>query len=624
MRQRKKLETTNNPPDWVDYRRRRNDCTLRQRNDKSKFLSETFKKIESEKDIGKLFKTTTQLLGSTTAGPPSCLMKDGRTTMKQEEIAEIQSEYYTEKIKKIRNSLPKVNIDPLWLLKKIFTKWNPTNGKPKFNLKPVEEKVIWKMIMKMKNSHAYGTDGLDAMIVKQNVKSLAPIFTHIVNLSLNTARYPAKWKIARVIPLLKSTDADKTNPASYRPVSQLPLISKMTERAIQTQLLDYLEESNLLSMNHHAYRRKHSTITALVQLMDTIAMAADSNLITATLSMDLSAAFDCVDHEILKNKLRFYGLDVKTTNWIESYLHSRSSFVVIGSAKSKIRTTPQGVPQGSVMGPLLYLLYVNELPAIVTEDDCRNEVHDDVTKLFPPNCKNCGEMPFYADDGIYVISSKWRNRNQDKLENIFWRTKNFLNSNKLQVNESKTNLTEIMTHQKRSKLSGIPPDLTVEEFVTDRRGREKLEDKLITDSEYFRLLGLNLRNNLNWEAHLLTGKRAILPAVRKKIGMIAKIGTNMSMKARLNLTNSLAISKITYTACIWGNTTPNFLKKVQIVQNSAARMCTGMGKLTRQRELMDRCGWMDIEETITYYSSNTNVEDVKVGITRIYDGQNHN
>ena len=314
----------------------------------------------------------------------------------------------------------------------------------------------------MKSSHAYGIDGLDAIIVKQNVKVLAPIITHIVNLSLNLARYPAKWKIARVIPLLKSSDADKTNPGSYRLVSQLPLISKLTERSIQTQILDYLEEQDLLSLNHHAYRRKHSTITALVQLMDTIAMAADANLITATLSMDLSAAFDCVDHGILKNKLQFYGLDAKTTKWIDSYLHSRSSFVVIGSAKSRIRTTPQGVPQGSVMGPLLYLLYVNELPAIVTEDDCVNREHDDVTKLFPPNCKECGEMPFYADDGIYVISSKWRNHNQDKLENIFWRTKNFLNANKLQVNESKTNLTEIMTHQKRSKLSGIPPDLTVE------------------------------------------------------------------------------------------------------------------------------------------------------------------
>ena len=140
---------TNNPQDWEDYRRRRNECTKRQRKDKSKFLRETFDKIESEKDTGKLHKTTTQLLGSNTAGPPNCLMKDGRTTMKQEEIAEIQSEYYHEKIRKIRNHLPKVNYDPLWLLKKIFHRWNPTNGKPQFKLKQMEVKDIWKMIMKI-------------------------------------------------------------------------------------------------------------------------------------------------------------------------------------------------------------------------------------------------------------------------------------------------------------------------------------------------------------------------------------------------------------------------------------------------------------------------------------------
>ena len=163
------------------------------------------------------------------------------------------------------------------------------------------------------------------MVVKQVLKTLGPVITHIINLSLGLATFPPKWKISRILPLLKSSDAPKELPASYRPVAQLPLVAKLTERIVQKQLLDYLENSNLLAPDHHAYRRRHSTTTALVQLMDTISTAADANQITATLSMDLSAAFDCVDHGILLDKLGYYGLDSQTLSWIKSYLRRLSS-----------------------------------------------------------------------------------------------------------------------------------------------------------------------------------------------------------------------------------------------------------------------------------------------------------
>ena len=161
----------------------------------------------------------------------------------------------------------------------------------------------------MKKSHAFGTDKLDAETLK-----------------IGTGDFPPKWKTARILPLLKNNKMDRTDPNSYRPISLLPIISKISERIVQVQLLDYLEKSNQLHTNHHSYRSLTSTTTALIQMMDKIAEATDANKMSATMCTDLSAAFDCVEHTTLMEKLKFYGLDTTTLNWIQDYLTARSFF----------------------------------------------------------------------------------------------------------------------------------------------------------------------------------------------------------------------------------------------------------------------------------------------------------
>ena len=140
-----------------------------------------------------------------------------------------------------------------------------------------------------------------------------------------------------------------------------------------------------------------------------------------------------------------------------------------------------------------------------------------------------------------------------------------MSANGLQVNDSKTHLTEFMTHQKRMKTGGIPPDLTVRELTVDKHGTLKMEDNLISDSIYCRMLGINLQNNLSWGAHLTLGKKPLLPAVRRMIGMLSRICQEMNKKTRLQLVNSLVVSRLTYGLCLWGNTTRNHLVKVQTV-----------------------------------------------------------
>ena len=279
---------------WDRYRSLRNECTRLQSCDRKKSLRDTYEKIESEDDSARLFAVTRQLLGWEQSGPPSCLNENGKILRKQKEIADCQASYYADKISKIKSKLPQVTIDPLGILKKSFKKWRPAGGMPTFILRSVTEREVGDMIASLKNSHAYGIDLIDSMTIKMAASTLVPVITHVINLSLCTATFPARWKLSRILPLLKSKDSDPTNPASYRPISQLPVLSKLTERTVQCQLMTYLENNNLLSAHHHAYREKHNTSTALIQIMDALATATDINCITATMNVDLTAAFDCV------------------------------------------------------------------------------------------------------------------------------------------------------------------------------------------------------------------------------------------------------------------------------------------------------------------------------------------
>ena len=154
-----------------------------------------------------------------------------------------------------------------------------------------------------------------------------------------------------------------------------------------------------------------------------------------------------------------------------------------------------------------------------------------------------------------------------------------------------------MSHQKRAKLRGIPPDLTVEECQENRTVVSH-----ITDSIYTRFLGANLRNNLSWDSHLLSGKRAILPAVRKQLGAIYSLRNCLSRKAKLQLANSFVVSKMLYICCLWGNTNNTQLQRVQVCLNAAARFVLNAGKLTRQEELMEGCNWLNVLEMAQFNS----------------------
>ena len=318
-------------------------------------------------------------------------------------MAQEQLKYFNKKIEKLIDDLPQKTEDPLRLLKSRIEKLGCPTTRKKMKLNTITEVDTLRLINKLGSSTAFGADLIDSKSIKLAVLNLYKPITYLINLSLSQGEFPSRWKQARLIPLHKGKGADKQLTKSYRPISLLSPVSKLAEKAVQEQLLVFLEETNQLNLNLHAYRQDMNTTTAMIQISDTILEATDKNLVTTLVTVDESAAFDCVSKEILIQKLVLYNLDDKTIKWISSYLTGRSHFVQIGAKKSDTTSVARGVPQGSVLGPILYSVYTNELPEVIVSDDCTKEAHRIQDRIFSKNCTDCGSLPCFADDATYIV-----------------------------------------------------------------------------------------------------------------------------------------------------------------------------------------------------------------------------
>ena len=192
-----------------------------------------------------------------------------------------------------------------------------------FKIKPVKEHQVIKIIKGLKNSSATGVDYIDTRTIKLIAEIIAPVLTFIINLSIQSSTFPTIWKWAKVIPLLKSMSADAILPKSYRPVALLPILSKVMEKVVFSQLVEYLEHNKLIHPNLHGSRGGHNTSTALLQLYDKWVEEVEEDKMVGVLFCDQSAAFDLCDHTILVQKLRLMGLEEGALCWVRSYLSNR-------------------------------------------------------------------------------------------------------------------------------------------------------------------------------------------------------------------------------------------------------------------------------------------------------------
>ena len=234
----------------------------------------------------------------------------------------------------------------------------------------------------MNDRKASGLDNIPCKLLKLAAGIVDSSLTHIFKSSIDNAIFPNEWKLAQVSPVFKK--GSKTDLNNYRPISVISAVSKVFERLIYNQVYEYLIANQLLASCQSGFRPLHSTSTALLEATNNWSMNIDNGLLNGVVFIDLKKAFDTINHKILLSKLANYGLDQKTLRWFHSYLDHRAQKCSVNGSLSNASTLDCGVPQGSIIGPLLFLIYINDLPNCLSTASARMFADDTSLKVVLP------------------------------------------------------------------------------------------------------------------------------------------------------------------------------------------------------------------------------------------------
>ena len=492
------------------------------------------------------------------------------------------------KIEKLVAKLPQQTANPLSTLQAAMSRWGKPQSIPELKLRNITPSEVVLLIKIMGKSNSFGIDRIDSLALKVSPESITAPISH--------STFPGCWKLGKLLPIFKGGIKSHLTPESYRPISILPAVSKLAEKVVQSQLVAHMDKYEMWHGSLHSYIKDHSSTTALAEVCDSIFSAFNEREIAASITVDESAAFDSLSHNILINKLRLYKVNEETLNWIKNYLSARTQFVSIGGQESIMKPMKTGVPLGSIIGPILYNIYINDLPEIAKDhDSCNDVTHVPGDNLFNGSSRHCGNLTIFADDAVYTTSSKHRNTNQERLSIMLQRLKEYLNNHMMTVNPTKTVLWEFMVRQKACKVHGEPPTLVTY--------NDKGNIKVVKTSKSEKCLGATLQQDMQWSAMLETGEDAILPALRKKIGMLCHLGRNIPRSSRQLLANGILIGKLNYLLLLYGGTQNKFLNKIQVILNDASHFITGAGKRTKMIDLMKSVNWFSIRELISIHTN---------------------
>ena len=279
---------------------------------------------------------------------------NGVTENDPKNIANKFNEFFTNIGPNLAKQIPKSNLSAGHFLKGDFQN--------SFFTSPVTNEEISSIILALKNTNSKGYDDIPVNLVKYCGNELSYILAHISNVSLTTGVFPDALKLAKIVPIFKN--GSKKVVSNYRPISVLSAFSKIFERIMYTRLDNYLDINDILHQSQFGFRKKLSTSMALLELTEEISKSIDDRNYTVGVFIDLAKAFDTVDHKILLQKLHHYGVRGTANEWFGSYLENRRQFVVVNGTPSGCSTISCGVPQGSILGPLLFILYINDLNTI--------------------------------------------------------------------------------------------------------------------------------------------------------------------------------------------------------------------------------------------------------------------
>lgn len=455
---------------------------------------------------------------------------NNQTITDQQEIANAFNEYFSTIGKNMAEKIVNENLkNPLLIQEEINPQSQPVNS---IFLHPVTETEIDKIIKELNNHSASGIDKIQSRFIKITKEYLIPPLTYIINLMLSLGTFPEELKFSIITPVYKG--GEKLNINNYRPISVVNQFAKIFEKVIATRLNKHLCFNNILSNSQFGFRPKRSTEDALFCTMKTIYDSLNNNQRCLAVFMDLAKAFDSVSHDILISKLQKYGVRGIALNLFEDYLNNRKQAVKIENNISSSTKILYGVPQGTVLGPILFLCYINDLL----------------------KCDVGGRVVSYADDTILIFSgSNWSDV-QDKSERGIYLVKLWLNKHLLSLNINKTKFIPFSYNIVNQSPNNT---LTMHWNCTMRDCTCICSIKRVDDIKY---LGVVLDGFLRWDKHI----EFLIKKLRGLLYTLRQIRCIFNKKFLIIIYRALVESVITYGIIVWGGIYNSFIEPLAVLK----------------------------------------------------------
>ena len=421
----------------------------------------------------------------------------------------------------------------------------------KFTIPLITIDDILNLAAELDQNKSTGLDGIPAYFIKSSIHSIAPIILRICNMSIENGVFPNMWKKARLIPNYKAETRTERN--NYRPISILPILSKLLERHVANSYVKFLTENDILSSCQHGFRAHHSCESTLILICEHLLDNIEQGLINGIALIDLSKAFDLVDHRLLLQKLEQYGITPIALKWFKSYLNDRYQVVQITSSLSNPALIKSGVPQGSILGPILFLIFINDLSSYVGSS-----------------------KPFlFADDSTLISSGSDLYELSVSLKSDMTSVSRWTNHNKMSLNPGKTKIMKIYSQSKFPDLSPIIIE------VNNNNVKE------ITSAI---LLGVTLDQHLKWDRQINT----IYNIINSRLYLLKRIRSYLTFQSRIQLYYSLIYPHLLYCSTVWGNANNDLITCLLKLQKRAARLILEQSTEVPSIVLFRKLNWIPI------------------------------